>query len=75
MRIETEAACGTAVATVSMNSKTFLGSDTNPSMPRGCYLYFADPHSAYLNTHLVGAGNAVVGLVCDTNTGARVPNR
>ncbi len=71
VRIETEAACRTAVAAA---GKT-VGSPfvvTSSDDPRGCYsLAFNLAYLAYFNTHAVGVGNGFAQLLCaDVSTGA-----
>ncbi len=67
VRIETEAACRTAVAAAGKTA----GSPfvlTSSDDPRGCYSYSSD---AYFNTHAIGAGNEFALLLCaDVSTGA-----
>ena len=65
-RIETEAACRTAVAAA---GKTFAGVETLSDYPRGCF-YFTSGNNAYLNTDAVGAGNSNYQPLCAVTTGA-----
>ncbi len=60
VRIETEAACRTAVAAA---GKTFRSVDSYPYFPRGCF--YAD--NAYFNVHAVGFEGATnARLLCAT---------
>ncbi len=70
VRIETEAACRTAVtATGKTAGSPFVV--TYPDEPRGCY-YFISTNCAVFNTHAVGAGYAGRQLLCAAvTTGAR----
>jgi hypothetical protein len=62
VRIETEAACRTAVTAAGMTPySNFVVS--YPMSPRGCY-HYANANNAYFNTHAVGAGNVVYQLLC-----------
>ncbi len=72
VRIETEAACSTAVAAL---GKTFRTVETWSDEPRGC-IYDINFDEAYFNAHAVGAGTSNRQLLCAAATaGARVPNR
>ncbi len=65
-RIETEAACRTAVAAAGKTAgSTFV--ETYPYYPRGCY-YYTGSNYAYFNTHAVGAGSSSAQLLCATVT-------
>ena len=68
VRIETEAACRTAVAAAGKTAGSpFVVTSTDD--PRGCYSYFSN--IAYFNTHAVGMGNEFAQLLCaDVSTGA-----
>ncbi len=72
-RIETEAACRTAVtAAGSTPSSAFV--ETEPYYPRGCYYItsYSSGNVAYFNAHAVGAGNSDAQLLCAAvTTGAR----
>ena len=71
-RIETEAACLTAVAAAGMTVGSVFVM-TISSSPRGCY-YFTSDNEAYFNTHAVGAGVSGTKLLCATvTTGAPPP--
>jgi hypothetical protein len=73
VRIETEAACRTAVTAAGKTPRSrFL--ETDPESPRGCY-YSSRTNAASFNTHAVGAGDYVSQLLCDTTvtTGAPSP--
>jgi hypothetical protein len=74
VRIETEAACRTAVTAAGKNpGSAFV--ETDPAYPRGCY-YITSFNEAYFNTPAVGAGDSDYQLLCAVvTTGARVPNR
>jgi hypothetical protein len=75
VRIETEAACRTAVAAAGKSPSTrFPFVITDPSEPRGCY-YDISFNTAYLNTDVVGAGSSAYQLLCDAlaTTGAAPP--
>ncbi len=74
VRIETEAACRTAVAAAGKTPwSPFV--ETTSNYPRGCY-YFTSNNNAYFNTHAVGAGASYFQLLCAAlaTTGAREPN-
>jgi hypothetical protein len=58
VRIETEAACRTAAATV---GKTFFAVQTHPNYPRGCYYNI---NTAWLNADYRGAGDSSYQLLC-----------
>jgi hypothetical protein len=66
VRIETEAACRTAVAAA---GKTFGFVETVSYIPRGCYHYTGSNY-VYFNAHAVGAGNSDAQLLCAVTTGA-----
>ncbi len=72
VRIETEAACRTAVtATCKTEASTFVV--TNPNFPRGCYTG-NDQNiriSGWFNDHAVGAGDSRFRPQCAVSTGAR----
>ncbi len=73
VRIETEAACRTAVtATGKTADSPFV--DIDPDYPRGCY-YDSSNNYAYLNPHAVGAGDSGYRLLCAAlaTTGAPQP--
>ncbi len=59
-RIETEAACRTAVAAA---GKTFAAVVTYSDYPRGCY-YVTSSNNAVFNTDAVGAGHPNTQLLC-----------
>ncbi len=61
VRIETEAACRTAVTAT---GKTAMSSfvETVSTFPRGCY--YLTSNNAWLNTHAVGAGMPTAQLLC-----------
>ncbi len=71
-RIETEAACRTAVVAA---GKTFAAVVTDSGNPRGCY-YVTGGTNADFNTHAVGTGWFSAQPLCAAlaTTGARVPN-
>ncbi len=74
-RIETEAACRTAVAAAGKPAgPNFV--QTAADYPRGCY-YDSWYGYAHLNAHAVGAGVSYSQLLCAAlaTAGARVPNR
>ncbi len=71
VRIETEAACRTAVAAAGM---TFVFVETYPDYPRGCY-YNTGGSNAFFNTHAVGAGRSYTQLLCAAATGAPLTRR
>ncbi len=86
-RIETEAACRTAVTAA---GKTFDFVETDPTWPRGCYYTIANvalfnahavganaiTNVAYFNAHAVGAGNSNAQLLCAAvTTGAPLTRR
>ncbi len=66
VRIETEAACRTAVAAAGKTPMpgspwtNFVISD--PDRPRGCY--YSSLNYAFFNTHAVGAGHPYAQLLC-----------
>ncbi len=61
-RIETEAACRTAVAAAGKTvAASFVWNDAG--LPRGC-LYDTSTNYAYFNTHAVGTGNSGYQLLC-----------
>ena len=60
VRIETEAACRTAVNAA---GKTFSAVGTSSAVPRGCY-YFTTNSNAWFNTHAVGAGVSGYQMLC-----------
>ena len=63
-RIETEAACLTAVAAAGKTPSTLYPFvETYGSYPRGCYFYTSG-NTAYFNTHAVGAGVSTAQLLC-----------
>ncbi len=76
VRIETEAACRTAVAAAGKTpgtSSPFV--ETAPGYPRGCY-YYTSGNVAYFNTHAVGAGNSGSQPLCAAaTTGAPLTRR
>ncbi len=62
VRIETEAACRTAVAAAGKTPfSRFV--QTDPDYPRGCY-YSTFDNYAYLNTHAVGGGFPYLQPLC-----------
>ena len=73
VRIETEAACRTAVAAAGKTPSTsYPFVETDAGWPRGCY-YVTASNYAYFNTHAVGAGWSGYQLLCAalaTTTGA-----
>ncbi len=73
VRIETEAACRTAVTAA---GKIFDGVSTDPEFPRGCQ-YYTRSDDAFFNVHAVGAGRSISQLLCATvdTTGAPLPRR
>ncbi len=74
VRIETEAACRTAVTAAGKTpNSNFL--QTSSLRPRGCYLYTNPSPWAFFNDDAVGAGCSSAQLLCAATTGARVPNR
>jgi hypothetical protein len=76
VRIETEAACRTAVAAAGKTVGSIFV-ETYPAMPRGCY-YYTGSNTAYFNIHAVGAGNPYAQLLCAalaTTTGAPLKRR
>ncbi len=78
VRIETEAACRTAVTaagkTAGAEGWPFV--ETTSIYPRGCY-HFTTNSNAYFNTHAVGAGRSDTQLLCAAlaTTGAPPPLR
>ncbi len=72
VRIETEAACRTAVAAARKAAETpFV--EASSSSPRGCYYKNTQLNTASFNTHAVGAGLAYSQLLCAAvTTGAPV---
>ncbi len=73
VRIETEAACRTAVAAAGKTVPSSGFVETDPFYPRGCY--HTTGNYAFLNTHTVGAGYSLQ-LLCAAlvTTGAPPPN-
>ncbi len=72
VRIETEAACRTAVAAA---GKVFQFVRTSSTAPRGCY-HSSSSSNAFFNTHVVGAGIATSQLLCAAiTTGALLTRR
>jgi hypothetical protein len=69
VRIETEAACRTAVTAA---GKTFTAVGTSSAVPRGCY-YFTANNNAWFNTHAVGAGVSGYQLMCSAVTSGATP--
>jgi hypothetical protein len=69
VRIETEAACRTAVTAA---GKTFSSVETHSSYPRGCY-YITTSTTAWLNTHAVGAGQSGSQPLCAALATAGAP--
>jgi hypothetical protein len=62
VRIETEAACRTAVTAAGKDAAhSFVVASS--TYPRGCF-YFTSVNSAYFNTHAVGAGSSYVQPLC-----------
>ncbi len=83
VRIETEAACRTAVAAAGKplyaivwgmeTDSVFV--ETNSDLPRGCY-YTTSSNYAWFNTHAVGAGDSYSQLLCAAvTTGAPLTSR
>ncbi len=76
VRIETAAACRTAVAAAGKTPSTsilFPFVETESTAPRGCY-YTTNTNDANFNTHVVGAGRAPTQLLCAAvTTGALSP--
>jgi hypothetical protein len=70
VRIETEAACRTAVAAA---GKTLRLVWTNSSSPRGCY-HSTRSNNAYFNTDAVGAGSSGYQLLCAADTTGALPS-
>ncbi len=70
-RIETEAACRTAVAVVGKTAGSPFGV-TSPIPPRGCY-YSIITNTAYFNADPVGAGNPNAQLLCAATATAGAP--
>jgi hypothetical protein len=69
VRIETEAACRTAVAAAGKTAGSpFL--ETRSSYPRGCYSLFSE---AFFNRHTVGAGYLMAQLLCAAVTTGAPP--
>jgi hypothetical protein len=80
VRIETEAACRTAVAAAGMTANLDFV-ETDSDYPRGCYHYYrsyaaiGSSNGPYFNAHPVGAGNADTRLLCAADTmGAPPPH-
>ncbi len=74
-RIETEAACRTAVAAAGKTAgSAFVWTEYN--FPRGCY-YYTSNNYAYFNPHAVGAGCSYAQLLCAAlaTTGAPLTRR
>jgi hypothetical protein len=77
-RIETEAACRTALAAAGKTPSTlmsfpFVG--TYYDVPRGCY-YVTSSNYAHFNPHAVGAGSPYYQLLCAAlTTGAPLTRR
>ncbi len=73
-RIETEAACRTAVAAAGKTPYPFFVM-TSPYVPRGCY-YNTNTDLAVFNPHAVGAGDFGYHLLCAAlaTTGAPLPS-
>ncbi len=59
--IDNAAACETAAAAA---GKAYLGSETDPSDPSGCYFDQGDNGGCYFNADAVGAGNPGTQLLC-----------
>jgi hypothetical protein len=81
VRIETEAACRTAVAAAGMTANLDFV-ETDSDYPRGCYYYYrsyaaiGSSNGPYFNAHPVGAGNDDTQLLCAADTmGAPPPQR
>ncbi len=73
VRIETEAACRTAVAAAGKTPMSdFVRTDAY--YPRGCYCYTGYNEAAF-NAHAVGAGDSNTQLLCAATPGAPLPNR
>ncbi len=75
-RIETEAACRTAVTAAGKTPSTLGFVRTDPASPRGCY-YTTFGNYAFFNTHAVGAGWFDEQLLCAAlvTTGAPLTRR
>ncbi len=68
-RIETEAACRTAVTAAGKRTGSpFVW--TTSTCPRGCFYLTGSNNYAFFNTHAVGAGNSGYQLLCAALTGA-----
>jgi hypothetical protein len=63
--IVNEAACEAAAAAA---GKAYLGSETVPYLPSGCYIYQQDGGGFYLNADAVGAGVPGAQLLCSGAT-------
>jgi hypothetical protein len=59
--IDTAAACETAATAA---GKAYIGSETDPSYPSGCYVYQGDNAGFYFNADAVGAGYPGRQLLC-----------
>ena len=55
------AACETAATAA---GKAYIGSETDPSYPSGCYFYQGDNAGCYFNADAVGAGAPGTQLLC-----------
>ncbi len=68
VRIETEAACRTAVAAAGKTEGTPLNpfAQKYSNLPRGCY--YVGGNDAYFNSHRLGAGFALTWLLCASLT-------
>ena len=70
-RIETEAACRTAVAAAGKTVGSYFV-ETTSTYPKGCY-YLTSSNKAYFNTHAVGAGNSYTQPLCAALATAGAP--
>ena len=67
-KIDMPAACETAAAAA---GKAYLGSETDPSYPSGCYFYLGDNAGFYFTADAVGTGKRGTQLLCSSAARSR----
>jgi hypothetical protein len=73
LRIETEAACNKAYTV--LGSSRAISVETEPTAPRGCYVYTVGSQTVFFNNDPLGAGEEDSQLICKAAPTTGAPRR